>query len=503
MSTENMSINGNFLKVLSQSDVESIHHGSLKVLKETGVKIQDKETLEMLAEYGCKIDLSNQVAKFPEKLIMDCLEKAPSSFVLKAREDENNCLISSGGPFISAPAPGLQSVDLDTWEPKKPTRKDFYDYMRIIDALPNYDMQVGFPWAGFEGVPACMQLLESCAAKFRVSSKPNWEGTIDDCYFYNTKMAKALDVDLWQNTNPTSPLTFQKETVEQMKYFTQNDMPFSMCSGPVMGVSGPATIAGTLTLNNADILAGNVIAQLFNEHSRLLAGSMIMTINMRTASPIFANVANFLADSAFNQMWAYYGLPTLCNLSGWSNSKMLDYQAAYETVIGATMSILSGASVLAFGGGLTAELTGHPVKAIIDNDIIGMMKRTLKGIEVTDDTLALDVINEVGFAPASYLAELHTSEWWRNDIYTPEVADMLTIKEWVGKGKKTIIDHGRQRMEEILQTHKIKELQPDKEQAIEDVLREARETYRKRGLITDDEWKLYMKDISSPNYPYA
>ncbi len=495
--------NKNFLSLLSGADVEKIHGATLKILKNTGVHIGDEKTLDLLSESGCEVDFSKKVARFPEKVVMDCLDKSPSSFVLKARDEKKSCTVKSGGPFICAPSPGMQSVDLDTWEPKTPTRKEFYDYMRIIDALPNYDMHVGFPWGGFEGVPTCMALMESCAAKFRVSTKPNWEGTIKESFIYNTQMAQALNVDLWENTNPTSPLTFADETITQIKHFTKNDIPFSVCSGPVLGVSGPATIAGVVAMNNADILATNVIAQLNKAGSRLLAGSMIMAVDMRNAAPVFSNVANHLADSVFNQMWAYYGMPTLCNMGGWSNSKMIDYQAGYETTMGTTMMALSGGSVIAFGGGLTAELSAHPVKAIIDNDIIGMIKRNVQGIEVNDETLALDVIDEVGFAPTTYLGEEHTATMWRQDTYYPDLADMLDAEAWIKGGKKSIIDHGRQRMEEILSAHKICELSAGQEKMIEDILWEARNFYRANGSISDAEWDVYMRQINSPGYPYA
>lgn len=491
-----------YLEMLSESDVEKIHGATLKILKDTGVHIEDKETLEMLSENGCEIDSGKGVVRFPENVVMDSLQKSPSSFVLKARDSKKDCTVKSGGPFICAPSPGMQSIDLDTWEPKTPTRKEFYDYMRIIDALPNYDMHVGFPWGGFEGVPTCMALMESCAAKFRVSTKPNWEGTIKESYIYNTQMAHALGVDLWENCNPTSPLTFSGETITHIKHFSKNDIPFSICSGPVLGVSGPATIAGVVAMNNADILATNAIAQINKVGSRVLAGSMIMAVDMRSAAPIFSNVANHLADSVFNQMWAYYGMPTLCNMGGWSNSKMIDYQAGYETTMGTTMTALSGGSVIAFGGGLTAELSAHPIKAIIDNDIIGMLKRNMQGIEVSEETLALDVIDEVGFSPTTYLSEEHTCSLWRKDTYYPQLADMLDIEMWIKQGKKSIIDHGRQRMEAILAEHTVCELPAEKEKMIEDILWEARDFYRKNGSISDEEWDVYMRQIHSPNYPY-
>jgi trimethylamine--corrinoid protein Co-methyltransferase len=230
---------------------------------------------------------------------------------------------------------------------------------------------------------------------------------------------------------------------------------------------------------------------------------MFLVLDMMTAMPLFANSGNYLAESAFSQIWRNYGLPSTSNSPGWSNSKMLDYQAAYETTMGLVSVAFSGATVIAFAGGLTAELTGHPIKAIIDNEIVGMVKRFLQGIDVNEETLALDLIDDVGFAPAMYLAEEHTLRWFKHERFTPSVADVATIPKWIEGGKKTLIEHGRSKMEEILQNHKIEMLEPEQEQAIEDVLNEARSYYRKTGEITDSEWNEYQKSIDSPDYPFA
>lgn len=492
-----------FLNVLSREKLARIQDGTLSILQNTGVKIMHRPTLELLAEQGVQVDFAREVAKMSENFIMDSLAKAPSAFTLKAREQDSDCNFVSGGSIIMTTAPGRHTVDLDTWETREPTRKELYDYMRVVDSLEHVDMACAFPWAGLAGVPECMGLIEILAAKIRVSTKGLWEGSLMDNYLFNTKLAQATGVDLWHNTNPTSPLTFYKESVEQIKHLSLNKQVFSITSGPLLGASAPATIAGALALNNADILAANAIAQLYQPGTRTLAGGMILVLDMRTATPAFANAGGYLAESAFSQIWRNYGLPSTSNSPGWSNSKMIDYQAAYETTMGAVTMAFSGATAIAFAGALTAELSGHPVKAIIDNDIIGMIKRILQGIDVDDETLACELIDEVGFAPNTYLAEEHTVNWFAHESFMPAVADRLPLENWLAGGKKSLVDHGRERMAEILQKHKQKTLSATQEQSIEDVLNEARTYYRKTGAISDTQWKEYQASIASPNYPYA
>ena len=493
----------NFLDVLPPKKLQKIQQGTLSILKNTGVKIKDKSALQILADSGVQIDFSNQVAKMSENFVLDMLQKAPSKFTLLARDKKNNCSFASGGSIIITTSPGTNSVDLETWEPVTPSRRDFYNYMHVIDALEHIDMPGSFPWGGFEGVPECMRFIEGLAAKLRTSTKGAWEGSLMDNYRFNVKMAQSIGVDLWHNTNPTAPLTINKETVDQIKHFSLNDQIFSITSAPTMGMTSPTTIAGSIALNNADILATNALAQLYRPGTRTLAGGMFLVLDMMTALPLFANAGNYLAESAFSQIWRDYGLPSTSNSPGWSNSKMLDYQAAYETTTGLITVALSGATVIAFAGGLTAELTGHPVKAVIDNEIVGMVKRFLQGIDVNEETLAIDLVDEVGFAPTMYLAEEHTLKWFKHERYTPTIGDFLPIPKWIAGGKKTLIEHGRDRMEEILQNHKIGMLEPAQEQAIEDVLNEARNYYRKTGDISESDWEIYKRSLASPDYPFA
>ena len=169
----------------------------------------------------------------------------------------------------------------------------------------------------------------------------------------------------------------------------------------------------------------------------------------------------------------------------------------------ALSAAVSGAHIIQFMGGVSSELTYHPAQCVIDNDLAGDIGRFIEGIEVNEDTLAIDLINEVGSIPGHYLNKEHTRKWWQKEHFFPKVADMLDYGSWRETGRKNVLDYAQERVEEILAIHKPKPLTANQEQTIEDVLKEAREYYRKKGMISDSEWSAYMKDLKSPNYPYA
>jgi trimethylamine--corrinoid protein Co-methyltransferase len=316
-------------------------------------------------------------------------------------------------------------------------------------------------------------------------------------------MAKAVGMDLLSLVNPAAPLSYYDNIVSCLYRYVEEDMPFHFAPGPVLGATAPATIAGGVINPNAESIAGAVLAQLIKPGARLWFGNYANMQNMRTGSPANGEIANSLHEIVFNQIARRYGVPTWSSSCAWTSSKMFDFQSGYEQGMAATLCGLAGANYILFQCGFTAQLATHPVKAILDDDIAGMVGRLLRGVEVSDETLAVDLINEVGPIPGMFLNKAHTRKWWREEQYLPAVADRLPYLEWVQQGKKGTIDHARQRMEEILSTHKPTPLAPEQEQAIEDILKEARQYYRKKGMISDEDWKLYQGDLSSPNYPYG
>jgi trimethylamine--corrinoid protein Co-methyltransferase len=257
------------LEILQDVQVESIHKGTIQVLAETGVAFHEKRALEILAEHGCKVDLQAERVRFPEWLVEACLAKCPTSFRVKAREAKNDIILSSGGPTYFASSSGYGTVDLDTWETRDPTRKEYYDFVTVLDALPNVHSLSAFPYFGFEKVPQCMRLLEGNAAKIRNSSKTQMEGTVEDNDRWNIRMAKAVGMDLLSLVNPAAPLSYYDNIVSCLYRYVEEDMPFHFAPGPVLGATAPATIAGGVINPNAESIAGAALAQLIKPGARL------------------------------------------------------------------------------------------------------------------------------------------------------------------------------------------------------------------------------------------
>jgi trimethylamine--corrinoid protein Co-methyltransferase len=286
-------------------------------------------------------------------------------------------------------------------------------------------------------------------------------------------------------------------SVEAAFRYVEAGIPIQPCPSMAMGAEGPATQAGAMVLSVAMLMAWAVLTQLIKPGAPMSIQHGLKPLDMQRGGPRFGAVSYSLTGAMMNQMLRRYRIPS-CPGSGFtSTSKKIDYQTAYEKSLGALISALSGANLQIFQGGSSAELLYHPVLSILDDDVAGWIGRFLEGVTVTDDTLAIDLINQIGPIPGHYLSTAHTREWWRQEQWLPQAADLEAYPVWLRSGKKDALTLAKERMADILATHEPTPLTPDQEQAIEDILAEAREYYRGKGLITGKEWSAYAETLNS------
>ena len=490
------------LEILSEEQIEAIHKGTLTVLEKTGLRVEHDRALKLLERNGCKVDYDEMRVRIPPALVEDSLQKCPTSLHLKARNREND-LVMGGDSFVVTTFPGLQMLNLDSLEPQTPTRKEFYDGVKVLDALENLHFISQYtPYFGFEGVPQAMRLPESFAARARNSSKLLRTATTSDSEIFCINMAKAVGSDVLVTVSPSPPLTYFTNTVETLYRAVLADLPIGIVNGDVMGATSPATIAGASLTGNAEILGGLVLAQLIKPGAKVKVTNFVLPQNMRSGMPVFGAIECALSNAVFCQYFRRFGIPVMVANTGPVSSKIIDFQCGQEKAMNSILAAVCGANLIFFVGGIFGELTFHPAEAILDNDIAGMIGRFIEGVTINDETMAVDVIDKVGPIPGHFLGEEHTRKWWKLEQFAPKVADRLTYPEWVNMGKKSCLDYAREIMEEILATHKPQPLTPKQEEDVERILEEARQYYQKKDLISDEEMTAYGKSMKSPNYPY-
>jgi len=346
-----------------------------------------------------------------------------------------------------------------------------------------------------------MALLESMAGKIRNSGKFLTEGYSKGSEEYCIRMAQAVDAELCVPCLLSPPLTYYGDAIGAALHGADAGFPIRISEGAVYGGTAPATIAGALVSACANLIAPIVLLQVYRPGTRVFLNDFTFPQNMTTGAPGFGNIAISLHAAAFNQVWRRYGVPA-CNGAAVPGSKRIDFQSGYERAISTTIFALSGASFILLHGGVAAELTHHPLQAVLDDDICGMVGRFLQGVDVTDETLATELIEQVGPIPGHFLNKKHTRTWWRHEQYTPLSADKLTYPEWAASGRKSCIDYARERMDDILANYTPPPLTPGQENEIESILEEARRHYNQAGLISADEMTAYRSSMDSSRYPY-
>jgi trimethylamine--corrinoid protein Co-methyltransferase len=293
------------------------------------------------------------------------------------------------------------------------------------------------------------------------------------------------------------PLTIHGGAIEAAYRYIEAGIPIAPSASITMGSEGPATLAGATVLMSAMAMTWVVISQLIKPGAPLAFCHGISPMDMRRGNPILGAPQDGLSSVMVNQMLRRYGIP-IWSTAGWASmSKQFDYQAAYERALPTLVSALSGAHIHLWHGGSSMELLYHPVLSILDDDVAGWIGRFLEGVVVSAETLAVDLINQVGPIPGHYLGTAHTREWWREEQWLPKSADLEAYPVWVRSGKRDAVALAQERMEQILASHKPAPLTPEQEQAVEDVLVEARQFYRDRGTISDAEWSVYKQTLES------
>ena len=483
------------LKVMSEEQEEAVHRGALFTLEKTGMQIEHQGAQDLMEAVGCKVDRDTNRVRMPAWLVEDCLRKVPSNFRLRARDPRNDLMVG-GDTVYFMQGMGMRFLDLDTWETRQATASEHRQAMIVADALPNLHLAEGWEiYTDRRNIPPVMGMLENLASAIRYSSKTQVAGNIQDTEIFAIMLAEAVGTDLFPELEHACPLTIQSGGAEAAFRYAAAGIPFVPALSVNQGATGPATLAGATVLKVAEFMGWIVMSQVHTPGAPMAIHHGISAVDMRTGDKLLGTSARGVGTGMLNQMLRRYGVPIWSNAGFASNSKKIDFQAGYEKSTGTLLSALSGGHVQMFQGGSSTELLYSNELAVMEDDVAGWIGGVLQGPIFNDETLAIDLINDVGPIPGHYMAQAHTRKWWNKEDYFPVVADTEAYSSWITTGKRDMLDRAKEKVEEILTTHTPVPLTGSQEEAVEDVLAEARKYYRGRGLITDAEWSSYMEEL--------
>lgn len=456
----------NRLKLLSDNDIVAIHQTSLRILNKVGVHIPVAEVLEKLEASGAKVDRVNEIAKLPEKLVMDALEMAGKKYVLYGR-DKSKSVRFGYGDFVLPSTEGQAMILEDDGRTRRPgTIKDVKNAIIIGDALEHIDWLGGFVLP--QEIPPIIRDLWLTAELLKGSTKPQ-HVFFDNVksFLYAVEICEAVAGGKEEHRRfprlaafiePISPLRFARNGLEILIACVKEGLPVYF--GPMVqtGATGPVTLAGTAALENAEVLSAIVIAQAFNPGIPVGYGCSCHTMDLKTMMISFGAAEQNLFAVAMTQMAQYYDLPSLFN-SGLSDSKRHDAQSGLERGITMICGALAGLETFAPMGIVGADQGASLPQLIIDNEMAGYIKRILKGFVVNETTLALDVIQRVG-SGGNFLTDDHTLTHFRDELWSPDGFDRRNWDSWYNAGCKSMYEWALERQQQILDQHKIEPIDP-------------------------------------------
>ena len=440
----------NPIKLLSNQEVEQIHEGTLEILRDCGVKFEDEEALKILSEAGCQVDRDTMLVRFPVKVVEEALKQKPDIFDLKGRNPKYDLKFSGEEVyFTNHSAPRI--MDWRTGKPRAATLEDVDKWVTIIDALEDYH--------------ACFSTATSLADKpvevfrefilaeiFRFTEKSTIGTSLKGCPKWIIRLAEVVGEKLMATTSSSSPLVCPEPMCRAIIEYARADHPVAIQGGSAMGATSPTTIAGTLVLQNSEVLAGMVLTQLVKPGIGMFYGSETLPMDMRTGRLATGAVEVGILNAATSQIAHFYSTPYMA-LYPMTDANSQDQQCGYEKGIQLVLSVLAGVSYNISGGGVEDEHLSSFEQLVIDNDTYGMMGRLLGGITVDDNSLAIDLIKEVGPIPGTYLNKRHTRDFWRKENYIPRLSSRMSHSRWEREGSKDIVELARENVAEIMKKH--------------------------------------------------
>jgi len=446
-------LRGGQLSLLTRMDLRKIHDSSLRILKEIGLKSSSKAIALFFSKMGAEVNLDSGLIRIPESIVNEALRKAPDSVTIYGRDPRRAIVLEGKRVYFGlggTPTPYILDFRTGNW--RRPTKKDMIEATRLGDSLSEMDFIMSI--AGAFDVPYEVEYIHEWDAMLRSTSKPIVYSAPGP---FNTKkvleMGRAIKGERLGKEPPfgvyvelPTPLMFDVSN-ENVLELAENHVPIVVGQMPQLGATAPITIAGAASVSNAENLAVLTLAELVSPGAPFIFGAFVGQLDMRTARLAYGSPEFAMGNIVNASLAEFYKLPTF-GFGGCSDSKVPDAQAGAEVMMNSLTAALCGINLIHDCGYLAGGSIGSMEEAVIANEISTMVKRIVKGIDVNDETLAFDVIRDVG-PSGHFLAHPHSLK----HVSTLHLSDVFSREsevKWAKLGRKDVRDKAKERVARIL-----------------------------------------------------
>jgi trimethylamine--corrinoid protein Co-methyltransferase len=415
------------VEVLTSEEIQVIHRSSLRILERVGVRVPHEDCLARCARAGAKVDESSGVVRLPAGLMEEVLQRFRG-------QPEADLPDRKVAPLTGVISTQVYLVDYATQTRRLGSLDDVRKGIALVQHLSN------FPTANAVVVPSdvgteladivCFQLIYS------YSKKPG--GTYVLTPFsakHVVSMAQVMDRSVWFLLDPVSPLQFRRENIEIASIFARAGQPLYIGSMVMAGATGPVTLAGTLSLHNAELLATLFLVHALTQEYRYdIYNSGPHTVDPRTMICSFGSPNQALFGICMAQLGRFYGIRRVANV-GLTDSLRPDFQCGIEKAVSAVFGSLAGIQTIGCQGLVGADQGFSYEQLVLDNEWMEFYNFILRGVEVTEETIAADVIEAIGIG-GNFLGEEHTAKNFRKSLFQSKLLNRQDWETWIADGGK-------------------------------------------------------------------
>jgi len=444
------------IKLLSDDQKQAIHSATLELLRRTGVNVLVPEVRQLLKKAGCWLD--GERVRIPPHLIEWAIRSAPTRVVLCDRDGNPAMELEGRKGYYGTGSDTPFVVDAYTGERRRAVLADVANVAKLVDALPNISflMCMGIASDVTETLSDIYHFREMVSNTTKPIIYTAWNRVNLEAIIEMAEAVAGGAEALQRNpfcalySEPISPLTHAKESCEKLLFLAGKGLPVVYTPATMVGATAPVTLAGALVQANAEQLSGLLIVQLIREGAPMIGAGGILFMDMSQGLISYAAPEFMLEMTAFSEMCHYYQIP-IFSFTGCSDSKVFDQQAAAEGAIWMMITALGGGNLIHDVGYLEAGITTSYDMIVAMDEVAGLVKRFMEGIEINEETIALDVINRVG-PGGHFVGEDHTYRHFRKN-WAPKLFDRSSYESWKLAGSLTMEDRTNTKVREIFDTY--------------------------------------------------
>jgi len=447
---------------LTQMEMENIHNLVLRLLEDLGLS-QITPSLEARAvEAGCWVDEDGRL-RFPRALVEDVIARTRRKFTLHGIDPAHD--IEIGGKRVHTGTGGAAPtiLDFETGKYRESTVADLYDIARLVDRMDNIhwyhrsvvardtdsilDLDINTTYASLSGTAKSIAVSYTDSASIKavipmLDAVAGGEGKFRERPFCTAVCCHVVP-----------PMRFATESCDALEAAVEAGMPILLVAAGQAGATAPAALAGAVSQACAEVLAGLVLCNLIDPNCRGIFATWPFVSDLRTGAMSGGSGEQALLSAACAQMAGFYDLPNSVP-AGMTDSKLPDMQAGGEKGYTISLAAHAGASMIHESAGMQGSLMGTSFEGyVLDNDLLGAILRTVKGVEVNEDTLNFEVIRDVVMGEGHFLGHPQTFSRMKTDYLYPGIADRRSISEWEDAGARDVRDVARDTVRKVLAEH--------------------------------------------------